>query len=327
MRPLSVVVLLAWVALLPRVAAESQAPATPEARAIAFLAKDLPKWRSVNGCASCHNHGDGARALALAAARGHDVGPALADALAFLQEPSRWSANKGHAADEALARLQFAAALAAAGERDLRPAEPLIAAGKTLLADQQPDGSWTPIAADAPGTPLTWGTAVATWMARSTLIASGREPDDFAVAQTDRWLRIVEPATVTDAAGVILGLGVTSDVMADKQRAQALNLIRFAQRDTGGWGHEPNAATATAFDTALVLLALQQLESDPRLARSTYRVEELGAAIDKGRAFLVGLQQPDGSWPETTRTGRPSGAQRVSTTAWALQALVSRGSR
>ena len=42
-----------------------------------------------------------------------------------------------------------------------------------------------------PNRPLTWGTAVATWMARSTLIASGREPDDFAVAQTDRWLRTV----------------------------------------------------------------------------------------------------------------------------------------
>ena len=140
-------------------------------------------------------------------------------------------------------------------------------------------------------------------MARTTLIASGREPDDFAVAQTDRWLRTVEATTVPDAAGVVLGLGVTSDVMADKQRAKYLNLLRFAQRDSGGWGPMPNAESATVFDTALVLLALQQLETDPRLARSTYRVEELREAIGKGRAYLTAQQKADGSWPETMRGG------------------------
>lgn len=309
---------------LPALAA-AQPNATPETKAVAYLTKQVAGWTGKQGCASCHHNGEAARALFMAAHRGHDVGDALADTRGFLQSPAAWAANKSHGDDEGLMRLQFAAALAASGEKDLNPAPALVEAAKVILADQLQDGSWAPDASDPPNSPLTWGTVVATWMARSTLIGSGREPDDFAVAQTDRFLRTVEATTVPDAAGVVLGLGVTSDVMADKQRAKYLNLLRFAQRESGGWGGLPNAESATVFDTALALLALQQLESDPRLARSTYRVEELKEAIGKGRAYLAAQQKPDGSWPETMRGGtNASEAQRVSTTAWALMALLGR---
>jgi hypothetical protein len=320
MRP-PVLLLALWLTALALPAA--QPAATPEAKAVAYLTKQAAGWKGKHGCASCHHNGEAARALLMAAHRGHDVGAALNETRAFLQAPAGWAGNKSHGDDEVLMRLQFASALAAAGEKDVNPSPALVEAAKMILADQVQDGSWVPDASEPPNTPLTWGTAVATWMARSTLIASGREPDDFAVAQTDRWLRTVEATTVPDAAGVVLGLGVTSDVMADKQRAKYLNLLRFAQRDSGGWGPMPNAESATTFDTALVLLALQQLETDPRLARSTYRVEELREAIGKGRAYLAAQQKADGSWPETMRRGASSSeAQRVSTTAWALTALL-----
>jgi len=42
---------------------QAQAPATPEAKAVAFLLKEVPKWRAEKGCASCHHNGDAARAL------------------------------------------------------------------------------------------------------------------------------------------------------------------------------------------------------------------------------------------------------------------------
>ena len=78
------------------------------------------------------------------------------------------------------------------------------------------------------------------------------------------------------------------------------------------------------FDTSLVLLALQQLETDPRLARSTYRVEELRDAIAKGRAYLVGAAAC--RWQLARDDARErtaaSEAQRLSTTAWALMALL-----
>jgi hypothetical protein len=321
MRSLSALAAALWLAAVA--VPQTQAPATPEPKGVAFLLKEVSRWRAEKGCASCHHNGDAARALFMASHRGYDVGDALKETRAFLEAPAAWAANKGHEADEGLQRLQFAAALAAAGERDLNPAASLVEAAKIILADQMPDGSWVPDASDPPFTPLTWGTAVATWMARTTLIASGREPDDFAVAQTDRWLRTAEAASISDAAGIVLGLGVTSDVMADKQRATLLNLLRFAQRESGGWGATPGAESATVFDTALVLIALQQLETDPRLARSTYRVEELRDAIAKGRAYLVAGQRPDGSWPATMRgSAAESAAQRLSTTAWALMALL-----
>jgi Prenyltransferase and squalene oxidase repeat len=302
----------------------AQEPATPEARAVAFLAKEVAATPPASGCASCHHHGDAARALFMAGARGHDTTDALKSTLAFLNAPAGWTANKTHhgEADFGVARLQFAAALAAAGEKDLNPSPALVEAARLLVVDQRPDGSWAPVEATGPGTPITYGTTVATWLARATLIASGRQPDDFVVAQTDRFLRTVEITNVFDAAGVLLGLGVTSDVMADKQRAASLGTIRRAQQESGGWGPDADSP-ASVFDTSLVMLALGQLESDPRLARSTYRVEELHDALARSRAYLAAQQRADGSWPETVRPGaRPNAALRLSTTGWALVALL-----
>ena len=37
--------------------------ATVEERALEFLSKEVPRWRIENGCYSCHNNGDAARAL------------------------------------------------------------------------------------------------------------------------------------------------------------------------------------------------------------------------------------------------------------------------
>jgi hypothetical protein len=64
------------------------------------------------------------------------------------------------------------------------------------------------------------------------------------------------------------------------------------------------------FDTALAVLALSQTREMPDAAR-------------RGRRYLIDQQQPDGSWSETTRpSGGESYAQRISTTAWALLALL-----
>ena len=35
----------------------------PEARAVAFLSREVPRWSRENHCYSCHNNGDAARAL------------------------------------------------------------------------------------------------------------------------------------------------------------------------------------------------------------------------------------------------------------------------
>ena len=76
-------------------------------------------------------------------------------------------------------------------------------------------------------------------------------------------------------------------------------------------------------DASGTILALSALEVEPRLARSAYRVEELKEAIANAKKYLVSQQRPDGSWPETTRpANQESYAQRISTTGWAMLALL-----
>jgi hypothetical protein len=191
-----------------------------------------------------------------------------------------------------------------------------------LIADQKADGSWTLDSSQSLGAPATYGAIIATWSARSTLVASGKEPDDFSVVAADRWLRGLTVENVLDASAVILGLELSGDVMAENLRRNALSILRTGQAPGGGWGPFVTAAPQV-FDTAMAVLALSTLDAEPRLARSTYRPEELKDAIAKGKAYLVSQQRPDGSWPETTRpAAQESYAQRISTTAWAMLALL-----
>jgi hypothetical protein len=100
---------------------------------------------------------------------------------------------------------------------------------------------------------------------------------------------------VVDAAAIVLAI---------PQRRDAVDFLRKAQAGDGGWG-EP-------FDTALAILALKAAGRD-----------DLAAA---GRPSLLRLQQPPGGWPETTRPpGGVSYAEHISTTAWALYALIETG--
>ena len=85
-----------------------------EARAVAYLTTEVPRWRQEHSCYSCHNNGDATRALIAAASRGHDVGNAMDDTLAWLATPARWDSNAMRSGSEnlPLARIQFASALA-----------------------------------------------------------------------------------------------------------------------------------------------------------------------------------------------------------------------
>ncbi len=54
---------ICWVIMLccDRRAGRAAQPA--EARAVAFLSREVPRWSRENHCYSCHNNGDAARAL------------------------------------------------------------------------------------------------------------------------------------------------------------------------------------------------------------------------------------------------------------------------
>jgi hypothetical protein len=294
------------------------------AKGVDYLKVEVPKWKQEHPCYSCHNNGDATRALLVAGAKGYDIGTSLDDTLTFLKQPSQWDQNKAPSGfdDKQLARIQFASALAVAERYGKAASTDLEAAAKLLVFDQKPDGSWQLDNAQSLGSPATYGTIIATWSARTTLIASGMQPDNFTIVQADRWIRGLTPENVLDASATILALELSSDVMAENLRRSCLSILREGQSPTGGWGPYVTAAPQV-FDTAVAVLALSTLQAEPRLARSAYRVEELTEAIANGRKDIASQQRPDGSWPETTRpANQESYAQRISTTGWALLALL-----
>jgi hypothetical protein len=284
---------------------------------IGFLATEVPAWRRENGCFSCHNNGDGARALYQASRAGFEVKDStLHETTEWLAQPGNWSDNRGDDEfnDPKLAALQFAAALleSQTSDRGERRSEALTEAARLVATFQEPDGSWRPQTSGLVGSPITWGRILSTAIACDVLNAA--DPMEFrpAIVKADRWLRESEPKNVLDAAALLWGLSSAKDQAAAAQREKALVLIREGENPDGGWGPYVTSATQT-FDTALTLLALSRLDPTPETQR----------LIRRGTEQLVKLQLEDGSWPPTTRPpGANSYAHRISTSAWALQALL-----
>ena len=87
---------------------------TPEAKAVAFLTREVPRWSRENHCYSCHNNGDAARALYQAVRRvTASPAEALADTTRWLIRPAGWDHNGGDGpfSDKRLARVVFTTTL------------------------------------------------------------------------------------------------------------------------------------------------------------------------------------------------------------------------
>lgn len=283
-------------------------------RGLRFLEREVPAWHTENGCYSCHNNGDAARALfALGAREARRPAGSVRDTLRWLSNPGRWDDNKGDPgfSDRRLASIQFSAALAAAMENGLvSDNEPLRAAARRLLREQAADGSWPVEPASTAGSPVTWGTALATSRALHVLrLVSG--PDlKHAIDRGGAWLQRQPLDNVPTVAAVTFDGSETAG--HDARLNAARDWLLRAQNADGGWGPFM-ASPSQAYDTALAVLGLARMKSGP----------EVAGAMARGRAFLVREQSPDGSWPASTRPpGGISYAQQMSTTAWAALALA-----
>ena len=286
-------------------------------RALAYLGREVPAWSRDHHCFSCHNNGDAARALYEAIRLGRGIEPpATADTDAWLGAPARWDHNGGDGpfSDKVLARVAFTAGLAAAvsAQRVPRGRAALVEASRILIRDQTDDGAWRVDASDPVGSPATYGRPLATWLAVGVLRQA--DPVEFAPAieRAQAWLGRVEPTNAPSAAVVLLAARrAGGTVPADRVEA-ALRWFQQGQATDGGWGPF-TTAPPEVFDTALGVLALASHRDRPGVR----------ALLDRGRAFLVANQNPDGSWTETTRpSGGESYAQRLSTTGWATLALL-----
>jgi hypothetical protein len=274
---------------------------TAEQRAVDYLARETPRWSKENGCFSCHNNGDAARALFAAARLGYKVPKdALADTIAWLSKPSEWDGNPDNPgfSDKKLARIQFAAALVEANVTG----DALTQAAELLLPYQEAEGSWK-VDAGSVGSPATYGTALATYMARRTIEAAYADRFAGPLAKANLWFLQNKPRGTLEFAALLMALPI-----AEPDVRRSLELLLAAQAADGGWGPYP-ATPTEPFDTAVALLALQKVNQQKPIAR--------------GRAYLIAQQQPSGGWIETTRPpGGHSYAQHISTTAWATLALV-----
>ncbi len=289
---------------------------TAEAKAVRFLAREVPAWSKNNGCFSCHNDGDAARALYAATRKGYAIPPdALNATTAWVSQPNIWEQNKGDPgfSDKTLSSVQFASSLLAAFEAgQVKDRQPLEVAARKLIAEQSPDGAWRIEPDSALGSPTTWGTTLTTSMAIRVMQHDSSDRSIAARRRAQRWLSQVTPNSVLSAATLIMATTGSPDQSTQQQRRQALNLLRAGQTSDGGWGPYTKSPPEV-FDTAMALLALTEVSKEAG-------VNDL---IRRGRLFLVSQQQADGSWIETTRpSGGESYAQRVSTTGWATLALL-----
>jgi hypothetical protein len=294
----------------------SRSKPAAELKALEFLLREVPAWSKENGCFSCHNNGDAARALYVASRKGYRVpASALADTTAWVAAPNQWEQNKGDPgfSDKRLANVQFAAALLSAFETGhLNERQPLAQAARKLAADQQTDGAWQIDAGNTPGSPATYGTPLATWLALRTLKKANLAETKEAIQKAERWLAQTAPKNVLTASTLLLAFAAGAEEPARRKQAECLKLLSAAQSRDGGWGPYADAPPEV-FDTALALLALAPLR------------QQMGVAdlLRRGRGFLIAQQLPNGSWPATTRpSGGDSYAQMMSTTGWAMLALL-----
>ena len=263
------------------------------------------------------------RALIAASARGHAVGNGINDSLAWLATPERWESNqrRGGSEELPLARIQFASALSAMVSAGRAQPDALDRAAALLVVHQQDDGSWRLSESQTLGGATFYGTSLATAMARRTLAGANVRDSERPLARANAWLRTTNPTTVLDASSVVFGLDGDADAAAIAQRQKCLDVLKRGQGPDGGWGPYLTSQSEP-FDTALAVLALLAAPK-PQFPRASNSAREVDQMISRARDYLVNSQDSDGSWPETTRP--PNGesyAQRISTTAWALLALL-----
>lgn len=280
-------------------------------KAVGFLSVEVPGWSREHHCFSCHNNGDAARALYRAKA----VLPGtLAETTHWLTRPEAWDGqgDEGPSSDKRLARLQFALALATAIDSGVIDARPALRVAVDRVADDLgSDGSWTVDNGMTVGSPVTYGSRLSTALAIRVLRSEGADRHAKRVERAEGWLRARTVENVVEAASVLMIEPRGREPSTETGR-RALALLLKAESRRGGWGPYVDVPTEP-FDTALALIAMSPFRAEVRVA----------AAISRGRAALVLMQRPDGSFPTTTRPpGAESYAQSLSTAGWATIALI-----
>lgn len=192
-------------------------------KALDYLAREVESWRPNNGCFSCHNNGDGARALLAAGAAPESI----KQTLEFLSNPDSWDPKP-------LARVQFASALARTPN-----AKALARAAELIAADQLADGHWKVDEESGPGAAATYGPVLGTVVAMRLLTQADAAHYAEPIRRARAWLESRKAEHPLDLAALVWEL----------QRPADITRLQAMQAPNGSWNSE-------AFDTAVASLAL-----------------------------------------------------------------------
>lgn len=299
-------------------------------RSLPLLMRAAVGHREQRSCFACHNQGLPLLALAAAHQRGWKVDEAeitrqTAHILTFLdQNREKYLQGKGQGGQVDTAGY----ALWTLAAWQVPPGPTTDAVVEYLLQrhrdrDHWPNSSQRPPSEASPFT--------TTFLALYGLNAYGTPDRQMRIAtrkeQVLNWLISAPPRDQEDRVFRLLALAeAAAPVAALEQAAQDL---RASQREDGGWAQldsgEPATATRSdAYATGSALVALS-LSGQVRTDEALYQ---------RGVAWLVRTQQPDGSWHVTSRskpfqtyfeTGYPHGQDQFiscAAGAWATWALV-----
>jgi len=316
-------VFYASIALAPLLQAGELDVRTSIERAAPLLQKSGPIFWQNTGCISCHQNVLPEMAIATAQDHGFAVNVTAAKAMLEINaEYVRARADRmlqgltPPGGEDTTAYVVFSLAMAH------YPGNAGTEAGaRYMKIHQAPDGHWR-IRAHRP--PLESSSIALTAVTIRVLEAfappSQREQYLQSVARASRWLAQSNARTMEEMNFKLLGLvwaGANPSIIALAARA-----VSKSQRPDGGWG-QLLTLESDAYATGQALVALQA--SGMKTSDATYQ---------RGVAFLLKSQLPDGSWHVKSRSeafqpyfesGFPHGTdQWISSagTSWAITALA-----
>jgi hypothetical protein len=186
-----------------------------------------------------------------------------------------------------------------------------------LEKTQQEDGSWN---RQSNRPPLEETNITATYLAAYYIDKFADDSESVATARA--W--VAGANAVTQEGRNFQLLAALDFGAAEEMVAQRQSVVLKAQHDDGGWGQN-DEMQSDAYATGQTVFILTEVKK---------KSPELVAAIDRGIAYLLKTQEPDGSWHVVSRSkpiqkmfdnGDPHGKdQFISTpaTAWAVAALA-----
>ena len=288
-------------------------------KAIELLQKSGLQFSKVSSCSSCHHQSLPQMAYSKARERGFSVDAAVSEqqvkSVIAMFRPARESMLEGkpNIPDPSLSVSYSLLGLAAEG---YKPDSTTEAMAHIVSLQQLADGSFTVLPARPP---MESSAVSATALSLRALQLYGKDPEPQVVRARD-WLRTVKPRTNEERAMQVLGL-VWSKATAEDLRRPVASLSG-EQRSDGGWAQLP-ALESDAYATGQALVSLQAAG-----------VPTTDAAYQRGVAFLLRTQRPDGSWLVRTRSfpfqpyresGFPHGKDQwisAAGTAWSVMALT-----